>query len=126
MGRIKDESINTARKPGPHLALASFLFFFHLSRQVALQSRHEVRPLPKRLDLGKPRHEIKCNVSFRNVRWVEEMREFSGQLRIITLKNSITRATAAEKDAISTISIPSCTVAYTTDCALTSSSSLLQ
>jgi hypothetical protein len=32
---------------------------------VALQSRNEVRPLPKRLDFDQPRHEINGNASFR-------------------------------------------------------------
>jgi hypothetical protein len=37
-----------------------------LRGQVALQSRHEVRPLLKRLHFGKPRHEINVDASFRN------------------------------------------------------------
>jgi hypothetical protein len=43
--------------------------------QVALQSRHEVRPLPKRLDFGKSRHEINGNASFSDARCVEELHE---------------------------------------------------
>jgi hypothetical protein len=39
-----------------------------LSGQVALQSRNEVWSLPKRLDFGKPRHEINGNAAFSNVR----------------------------------------------------------
>jgi hypothetical protein len=97
----------------------------NLSRQVALQSRHEVRPLPKQLDFGKPRHEINGNAPFRHVRWAEETREFADQLRMSTLKHRITRATAAEREAISTISISGCPVAYTMMCASTFSSSLL-
>jgi hypothetical protein len=38
------------------------------SEQAVLQSRHEVRLLPKRLDFGMPYHEIYCNATFRNVR----------------------------------------------------------
>jgi hypothetical protein len=35
-----------------------------VSGQVALQSRHEVRPLPKRLDFGKPCRDINVSASF--------------------------------------------------------------
>jgi hypothetical protein len=40
-----------------------------LSGQVALQSRHEVKPLLKRLDFGKPRHEINKSALFSDVGW---------------------------------------------------------
>jgi hypothetical protein len=46
---------------------------------------YEVRPLPKRLDFGEPRHEINCSAPFRNVRWVEELHEFADQLRMLKL-----------------------------------------
>jgi hypothetical protein len=58
-----------------------------VSGQVALQSRHEVRPLPKRLDFGKPHHEINCSGSFSNVRLVKELHEFADQIRMATLKH---------------------------------------
>jgi hypothetical protein len=44
---------------------------------------------------------------------------------MLKLKHIISRATAAGREAISTISIPGCTAAYTTVCASASSSSLL-
>ena len=58
-----------------------------LSRQVALQSRHEARPVPKRLVFGKPRHEINCNAAFSNVIRVDELHEFADQVRIFNLKH---------------------------------------
>ena len=96
-----------------------------VSGQVALQSHHEVRPLPKRLYFGKPRHEINSGTSFSHIRWVEELHEFADQVRMLAIKHRITRATAAEREAISTISISGCTVAYTMMRSSTSSSSLL-
>jgi hypothetical protein len=58
-----------------------------LSRQVALQSRHEARPLPKRLVFGKFCHDTNGGASFRNVRFFEELHEFADQVRIFNLKH---------------------------------------
>jgi hypothetical protein len=58
-----------------------------VSGQVALQSRHEFRPLVKRHDFGKPCHEINGNGSFRKVTWVEELHEFEDQVRMLKLKD---------------------------------------
>jgi hypothetical protein len=48
-----------------------------VSGQLALQSRHGLLPLPKRLDFGKSCHEINGYASIRNVKWVEELCEFA-------------------------------------------------
>jgi hypothetical protein len=58
--------------------------------QVVLQSRHEARPLPKRLDVGKSYDEINCSGSFSDVIWVEELHKFAKQLRILKLIHIIT------------------------------------
>jgi hypothetical protein len=60
-----------------------------VSGKIALQSRHKVRPLSKRLDFGKPHHEINNSASFSNFRWVEELLEFADQVRIFKLNHII-------------------------------------
>jgi hypothetical protein len=62
-----------------------------LSGHAALQSRHQVRPLPKWLDFDKPRHEINGSASFSNVRWVEKLYEIADQIRMPPLKHRIAR-----------------------------------
>jgi hypothetical protein len=58
-----------------------------VSGQVALQSRHEARPLLKPLDFGTPCHELNGNASFRKVRFVGELQGFSDQVQILKLQH---------------------------------------
>jgi hypothetical protein len=48
-----------------------------IGSKVALQRCHEVRPLPKRIDFGKPRHELRGDGLFSDLRRVEELHELA-------------------------------------------------
>jgi hypothetical protein len=61
-------------------------------RQVALYSRHEVWSLLKRLDFGKPRHEINDKASFSNKRLVEELHVFVKSSQVNTLPKAKSQA----------------------------------
>jgi hypothetical protein len=57
-----------------------------VSGQVALQSRHEVRPLPSGL-ISTSRARDQWFFFFSNVRWVEKLHEFEDQVRRLTLED---------------------------------------
>ena len=56
-----------------------------ISGQIALQWRRKALPLSRRLDFGKPRHEINGSAPFNDVRWAEKLHEFADEVRIIKL-----------------------------------------
>jgi hypothetical protein len=57
--------------------------------KVALLRCHEDRPLPKRLDFGKPRHELRGNVPFSDIRRAEELHQLADQVRVLAVEHNI-------------------------------------